>query len=451
MLGENEAKKICNQVISLLGKDAGEVMLRIDDEYLTRFANNHIHQNVSERNTRLMVKAHLGKSIGMANTNRLDTKALEEVVARAKTSAKASPDNPNYPGLPRLGKYQLVQAFDEITASCSPQERAEAVGKVCAQAKEKDLKAFGALATGTNEIAVANTEGVFTYHIGTRTGFSTVVMETDGDASGWAQRTAWRFEDIPVAELGAFAIKKVEMGKNPQDIEPGEYPVVLDPYATNDLVMQLNMHGMGAQAVQEGRSWMVNRIGKKVFSPTVSIWDDGSDPNGVPMPFDYEGIPKQRVDIVKEGVVIGPVYDHATAQKDGKASTGHKLPPEGFISKLTPIASNLFMAPGESSVEDMIALTKRGIYITRFWYTRVVHPSDCVVTGMTRDGAFLIEDGKIASALKNLRFTQSYVDALAGVEALGKETHLLTASSGRIPVRVPALKLKSFNFTGQTV
>ncbi len=450
MFGENEAKKICNQTLTLLGKDAGEVILKVYDETLTRFANNSIHQNVSERNVRMIVKAHLGKKVGMARTNRLDSKSLKEVVVRAKKNAEASPGNPDHPGLPGPEEYKLVQTFDELTAACSPQERAEAVGKVCAQAKKKGLKAFGALSTRTTELAIANTEGVFAYHIGTGARFSTVVMESDGDASGWAQRSSWRFEDIPVEELGASAVKKVEIGKNPRHLELGEYPVVLDPYATLDLLMMLNMSGMGAQTLQEGRSWMVNRMGKQVFSPSVSIWDDGLDPNGIPLPFDFEGIPKQRVDIVKEGIVIGPVYDHATAHKDGKVSTGHKGPPEPFLIRLGPIAFNLFMAPGDSTVEEMIASTKRGLYITRFHYTRPVHPSDCVVTGMTRDGAYLIEDGKIAYPVKNLRFTQSYVDALAGVEATGKNTYQLEASES-IYIRVPALKLKSFNFTGQTV
>lgn len=451
MIGENEAKNVCNKVLNLLGKDAGEVILRIDDEYLTRFANNYIHQNVAERNTQLTVKAHLGRRVGMANTNRLDDKALEEVVARAKANAQASPENPHYPGLPSFEKSKLVQSFDEITAACSPEDRAKAVGEVCNQTKDKSFKAFGALSTGINEIVVANTVGLFAYHAGTRATFSTVIMEQDGDASGWAKQASWRYEDIPVTELGEFALRKVELGRNPKAIEPGEYSVVLDPYATNDLIMSLNMHGMGANTVQEGRSWMVNRLGKQALSPCVNIWDDGTDPNGLPLPFDFEGVPKQRVDIVKGGVIMGPVYDLATAHNDKAKSTGHRLAPDVRWTRYNPLATNLFMGPGDSTVEEMIASTEYGIYITRFWYTRVVHPSDCVMTGMTRDGAFLIEGGKITTPLKNLRFTQSYVHALDGVEALGKKSHLIASSMGNFPLCIPAVKLKSFNFTGQTV
>jgi len=342
----------------------------------------------------------------------------------------------------------VVRSFDEITAEYAPEERAQAVKEVCDLAASKDLNAFGAFTTGVNELALANTEGLFAYHATTNADFQTVTMEKVGPASGWANQSGWKVDDIPVAALGIEAILKTDMGRDPQMPEPGEYTVVLDPYAVQDLVMMLNMTGMGANAVQEGRSWMNGRIGEQVISPTINIWDDGLDPNGVPMPFDFEGTPKQRVDIIKDGVVIGPVYDRTTAKKDHRESTGHGLPPSG--RGYSPLATNVFMAPGDSTVEEMIAATERGIYITRFHYTRPVHPANCVITGMTRDGAYWIEDGVIQYPLKNLRFTQSYVEALAGVEAIGNATQLMTAWNF-LAVRVPALKLKGFNFTGATV
>jgi predicted Zn-dependent protease len=194
---------------------------------------------------------------------------------------------------------------------------------------------------------------------------------------------------------------------------------------------------------------MNNRIGKKAMSAPVSIWDDGIDPQGLPAPFDFEGVPKQRVDIVCEGMALGPVYDRYTARKAGKTSTGHALPPAW--RSLGPIPTNLFMAPGEASLEELIRSTERGLYITRFWYTRLVHPRDCVVTGMTRDGVFQIEHGELAAPVKNLRFTQSYVQALDQVEALGKESRLLVSSYGTIAARVPAVKIDGFHFTGVTV
>jgi predicted Zn-dependent protease len=194
-------------------------------------------------------------------------------------------------------------------------------------------------------------------------------------------------------------------------------------------------------------------MGTQAMSPVVDIWDDGLNPGGLPLPFDSEGVPKRRVDLVSGGVVKGPVYDSKTAQKAGETNTGHALPPNlpAYMRGIGPIALNLFMSPGEASLDKMIASTERGVYITRFWYTRLVHPRDCVVTGMTRDGVFMIENGEIAYPVKNLRFTQSYVQALAGVEAIGRETRLLKTEYGSRALRVPALKLSSFNFTGITV
>jgi predicted Zn-dependent protease len=273
------------------------------------------------------------------------------------------------------------------------------------------------------------------------------------DASGRAHASGWRLRDIPVDALGREAVQKAARGREPQDIEPGVYPVVLDPYVTQDLLSMLNLYGMGALSVLEGRSWMNERIGERAMSPLVSIWDDGLDLYGVPQPFDYEGTPRQRVEIVTEGVVQGPVHDRRTAQKMGTSSSGHALSPlvPTYLRAYGPLALNLFMAPGDVGLDEMIASTERGLYITRFWYTRLVHPRDCVVTGMTRDGVFLIEDGEISRPLKNLRFTQSYVEALKFVEAVGNETRLLAEADSRMTFRVPALKIREFNFTGSTL
>jgi predicted Zn-dependent protease len=448
MIGRESAKTLSEDVLRRVGNDTAEVSIYTNDESLTRFANNGIHQNVAESDITIGVRIFLGSCEGTASTNRLETDALDEVVKRARANAEVSPENPDYPGLAGPATYAFVQSFDELTAEYSPQERAEAVREVCHLAASKDLNAFGAFTTGVSELVLSNTEGMFAYHMTTNADFQTVVMEVGGDASGWAQGSGWRVGDIPATTLGAEAIAKTEMGRDPRVIDPGEYTVVVDPYVTHDLLMMLNMTGMGANTVQEGRSWMIDRIGKQVFSPSVSIWDDGLDPNGVPIPFDFEGTPKQRVDIVKTGVVVGPVYDRATAKKENRESTGHGLPPNSRA--YSPLAMNLFMTPGESTVEEMIRSTERGLYITRFHYTRPVHPADCVITGMTRDGAYWIEDGVIQYPVKNLRFTQSYVEALAGVADIGVETRLITAM-GVVAVKVPPLKLKSFNFTGSTV
>jgi PmbA protein len=447
MIEEKETRKITDAILKRCGKNPAELTLMVFDAALTRFANNIIHQNVTERDAEVTLRFFVGKQIGTASTNRLDQAGLDELVERAKSFAQTSPEDPNYPGLPGPEVYQRVAAWDQSTASYTPEKRARAVGAVCQMSVEKGLNASGALSTGSSNLVVANTQGVFTYHSMTNADFQTVVMGSD--SSGRAQESAWKVDDLAVESLGKSAIETAMRGRNPIKIEPGEYTVVLEHYATDDIVSSLNFYGMGAQALEEGRSWMNDRIGQQLMSPLVSIWDDGLDPHGSPLPFDFEGVPKQRVDIVKQGIVMGPVYDRYSGAKMGKPSTGHATPLN--FRAFGPLALNLFMAPGAVSVDEMIASTKKGLYINRFHYTRLVHPSDCVITGMTRDGVFLIEDGQVTSSVKNLRYTMPYVKALANVEAVGKTARLLVGEFGGISTSVPALKIKGWNFTGSTV
>lgn len=447
MIEEKEARKITDSVLLRCKGNPAELTLLVYDASLTRFANNIIHQNVAERNAEVTLRYFIGKQIGTASTNRLDPTGLDELVERAKSNAKTSPEDPNYPGLPAPEAYQRVSAWDQATADYTPEKRARAVGAVCQMAVEKGLNGSGALSTGSSDLVVANTQGVFTYHRSTNADFQTVIMSDD--SSGWAQGSAWKLEDLAVESLGKDAVETAVRSHKPINIDPGEYTVVLEHYATDDIVSSLNYTGMGAQALQEGRSWMNDRIGEQLMSPLVSIWDDGLDVRGNPLPFDFEGVPKQRVDIVKQGVVMGPVYDRYSGAKMGKPSTGHAIPINfrGF----GPMALNLFMASGTDSMEDMIDSTKKGLYINRFHYTRVVHPRECVMTGMTRDGVFMIEDGQVTYPVKNLRYTMPYVKAMANVEAVGITAHLLVGEFGGMSTCVPALKINGWNFTGSTV
>ena len=451
MLERNQAQDISQQILNRCGKDPAEVVLVHKEEALTRFANNAIHQNVAENNLIIYLRMLLGKRLGMASTNRDDPEALDELVARARTNAQASPEDPNFPGFSEPASYPAIDSFDHPTAVYAPERRADLVGIICRLADEKGLNASGAFSTGVIGISVANSQDVFAYHAISEADIQTVVMAED--SSGRAQASAWKVSDLDPESIGRDAIHKAEHGRNPRAVEVGEFPVILDPYVTDDLLDMLNENGMGGQTVLDGRSWMNDRFGEQVLSPEVSIWDDGLDPMGMPMPFDSEGSPKRKVDIVAQGVIKNPVYDRKTAQKAGTSSTGHALPPyfPPFMHSIGPVGLNLFMTPGETSLEDMIHSTQRGLYITRFWYTRLVHPRDCVVTGMTRDGVFMVENGEITYPVKNLRFTQSYVQALANVETIGKETILLKSEYGSHAKRVPALKLSSFNFTGVTV
>ncbi len=447
MFGRTELKKLSDGVLKRAKSDPAEVLLVSEAQNLTRFANNYIHQNVAERNITLIMRLLRGKRLGLATTNRLDGEGLDRLVERARANAEVSPEDPDYPGLPEPADYPAVEGFDQETADYSPKNRAKAVGALCRQSSEHGLNGSGLFSTGTSEIVIANTRGVFGYHACTNADFQ--ILVAGEDSSGREQGSGWQVSTIPVESLGQLAMETAEDGRNPRSIDSGEYTVVLTPYATEDLLNMLNYYGMGAQAVLEARSWMCDRMGKKVMSNLVDIWDDGVDSSGVPTPFDFEGVPKKRVNIVEKGVVKSPVFDRITAKKMGEVTTGHALPPT--MRSFGPIATNLFMAPGTGSTEEMIKSTGRGLYVSRFWYTRLVHPRDCVITGMTRDGVFLIENGELAYPVKDLRFTQSYVEALANVEGVSNETRLLMSEFGGQATRVPGLKVSAFTFTGLTV
>lgn len=448
---EVELRGLAERALELAAADRAEVLIYGGEKALTRFASNAIHQNVAEENRKLYLRLIQDGRVGIAASNRLDGDSLRSVARRAREAAAESPRAERPPQLASPTEGQKVQSFDAAASSFRPEQRAEVVREVCQMAAAHDSLAYGAFELDVRQTSYANTQGAYHYHAGTRVEFQTVVR-TNG-SSGWARQANWQLERVPVRELGEQALRKAIDGAGAQALEPGELPVVLDPYATADLLAMLNTPGMSAKAVAEGRSWMNERIGELAMSELVSIWDDGCDPAGLPQPFDSEGISKQKVEIVSGGVVRGPVYDQASADLAGRLSTGHALALDlpSIARRYSPLASNLFMASGTQTTEELIASTERGLYITRFWYTRHVHPRDCVVTGMTRDGVFLIESGRLGPAIKDLRFTQSYVEAMRNVEAVGSENRLITEDFLSTAVNAPAVKIGKFRFTGATV
>ena len=451
MLGEAEAKSIAEQILGSVQADSAEVVISSKASDLTRFYKNSVHQNVEEKEVRVHLKAWVGTRSGMASTNALDEASLNELANKVAEIVATSPESQAIPTLTQPTSQPGVASLDQAVIEQSPQARAEAVRQVCEAAAERGQAAYGAYMVETKELAVANSEGHFGYHAGSLADFQTVVR--NNGASGWAQASHWKLDEVPVQSLGEEAIGKATDAVGPQSMKPEILTVVLDPYATVDLLQMLALPGMSGQAVAEGRSWISNRIGEQSMDEAVSIWDDGLDLGGVPQPFDSEGEPKQRLDIIRDGVVKGGVYDRETASRQGRQSTGHALSPDfpPMIRMYSPLPTNLFMAPGDKSTQEMIESTERGMYITRFHYTRHVHPRDCVVTGMTRDGVFLIEDGKIQGPVKDFRFTQSYVEALNNVEAIGSETRLVVDDFLKAAVLAPAVKIRDFRFTGATV
>ncbi len=427
--------------------DQTEVFAVEHDESLTRFANNFVHQNVTERNVSITVRSVIGTKIGIAVSNDSRPQSLRDLARRAHEIAKLQPENPEFKGLPNPEPTTSVDAFDRNVAECTPEERAAAAGVICRRSANAGCTAAGSITTAAFNLGVANSKGVFAEHRSTLMDASTVIMGSN--SSGWAQSSGWRMDAVEPESLATEALLKVRMGGDPIDYEPGEYTVILDPYATADLVEMLAYDGMSAQAVQEGRSWMNGRIGQRIMPDSVTTVDDGFVTAGIPLPFDFEGVPKKPLAIIEGGIAQGPVYDKYTADReDGRRSTGHATPPSPQ-GRFGPMPMNLFLRTGTTSLEAMIKSTKLGLYITRFWYTRTVHPREAVITGMTRDGTFVVRDGEIAHPIKSLRFTQSYVEALKYTEAIGSTPRLLRSGMGGA-TSVPPVKLAKFRFTSST-
>jgi predicted Zn-dependent protease len=439
-------RELAGIVLDASPAEQTEVLAIEQNDSLTRFANNCIHQNVTERNCQITVRSVIGTKVGIAVSNDTRRESLEELAKRAYDVTKLQPENPEFKGLPQPEPVIARASFDTRTAQCTPEERAGGVAAICRKAAAHGCSAAGSFTTSIAAMGVANTNGIYAYDESTLADATTVVMGTN--SSGWSQRSGWSLGSIDTNEMADEALAKTRLGVDPVDCAPGEYTVVLDPYAVADIMDLLAFDGMGALAFQEERSWLNGRIGKANMAGIVTIVDDGTDPAGIPMPFDFEGVPKKATAIVERGAAVGPVYDSFTAsRKNGSRSSGHATPPSPQ-GRFGPAPFNLFLRPGAASTEEMIRSTKHGLYITRFWYTRTVHPRDAVVTGMTRDGTFLIRDGEIAQSVKSLRFTQSYVEALMHAEAIGSAPRALRSAFGA--TTVPAVKLAQFKFTSST-
>ena len=433
-----ELKEFISGVLQRSPAEQTEVMVTEWDSALTRFANNGIHQNVAERNVSVRIRVVKDGKTGVASINQMNETAATDVLNRATAIADLQTKGEVVP-MPGPAPAQPVEAWSNATAAATPEERADFVEAICVKARRAGLKAFGAYSTSAGQLAIANSLGVFHHHRSTQATVNSVIM---GDAgSGYADRGAVDVGELDKDELAAEVIDKAERNQNAQPVEPGDYEVVLEEYAVAEMLEFMSFMGFSALAAQEERSFM--RLDERITGENVSIWDDALDPSGLPVSFDFEGVPKQRVDLITRGVARGLVYDQLTAQRAGRQSTGHGLPAPNTEG---PFAVNLFMEPGTTAKAELLSDIKRGIWVTRFWYVRIVHPKASIITGMTREGTFLIENGRITRPVKDLRFTQSILDALNGTLALSRTTKLQIGEYIGA-TRVPAIRLKAFAFT----
>lgn len=423
-----------------------EAVLLIEEQGLTRYANSIIHQNMKLENATLTIRAAQEGRVGVASTNRLDRESIAAAVERARTIAANSQPNPAFAGLPAPTSSAPALAPDpavDRTRAATPQERARAVATVIAAAREAGLSVAGACSTEYFWMGVANTHGV---RAAARTSAAELRCVSTGPTStGFAADAAHDVARLDPARVAREAIDTALRSAEPRTVAPGDWEVVLSPVAVGELLNFLSFLGFGALAYQEGRSFLTGRLGEQLFDPQLTLRDDPTDRCGLPWAIDPEGTPTVPLTLVEDGTACALAYDYTTAHKDGVRSTGHALPQPNTDG---PHPRSLFLAPGAATVADLIAGTRRGLYITRFWYTRVVHPVRTTLTGMTRDGTFLIENGALSGGVKNLRYTDDLLRVFQQVAGLGRETRLVRSWLGA--ARVPALHLPSFHFTGGT-
>ena len=440
-----ELRRISEEALRLAPAKDAEVIVFDRDTALTRFAAGEIHQNVAERDVSVRIRVVDAGRFGVASTNKVNADSLREAAERALEAARRQPARDLTPPLAPPATV-TPPPIDPATAGATPDDRAELVAAICARAEADGVSAYGALGTGVTTYAIANSNGLFM--AAPRTVANLQVATIAGDGHGFADRASTRLAAIDAEGAAQEAVRKALDTRNATAIEPGVYPVVLEEAAVAELVEYLSYIGFSGLAVEEGRSFM--RLGETITGDRIHIWDDGNDDAGLPMPFDFEGVPKQRVDLITDGVATGLVHDMASAMRAGVESTGHGLPAPNPMGAW---ASNLFMAGGDAAGKpDLLKGIERGVWVTRFWYVNIVHPRQTVLTGMTRDGTFLIENGEVTRPIKNMRFTQSVMEALAGATALTRDLKLVAGSDYDFTeaLTVPAIRLERFNFTSVT-
>lgn len=426
------------------GAEAAEAVASAGSSALTRFAGNRIHQNVAETDAQVSMRAVVGDRSGVASTNRTDTESLMACARAAVAAATASPPDPDFPGLPAPRPVAAARPVPSATRDFDATARAQAVSRIVAHSSAHGLTAAGGIKVVDQAVAITNTLGVDVAAdmVGLR---ATVLSMGDESGSGWASFVSADAAGLDADALGEQAASLALRTRDAGELAPGAYAVVLAPEAVADIIEFMGWLAFGAKSVEEGRSALSGRLGEKIAALSVSIADDAFEPLGMGLPFDFEGQPKSRVPLIEAGLAAGFVTDSYWAARTGRENTGHALPaPNGY----GPLPINMVMAAGDSSLDELVAGVERGVYVTRFHYVNVEDPVPVTLTGMTRDGTFMIENGRITRPLRNLRFTQSAVEALDNVRGITAQRSLIGSESN--PVLVPGLLIDSFRFTGQT-
>jgi PmbA protein len=447
--GSERALELAERAWRAAEADEADAVAELDESGFARFAASEVHQPTLIRDETVTLRVVRDGRIGCAVTNRIDDDGLREAARRAGEAADSAKPDPDYPGLQPPTAAPAVEGFDEEIAALTPEDQAAAAGAAIEAAPRYGL--YGYFTSGVTQLAVSSSTGHAVSQA--MTDASVLAIAASDDESGYAEATSWKASELDPGAVAQEAAEKAARTKGAAELEAGTHAAVLEPYAFSELLWYFGFSSLNALACLEGRSYFSGRIGEQVFHASFNLADDGLDPAGLPKSFDFEGAPKQRVAIVEDGVAKDVVWDRRTAKKadDDRASTGHALsaPAQGF----GPLPLNLSLAGGSLSRDELVERVDRGIYVTRLHYLGVVDPREGIITGMTRDGTFRIEGGKVTRPLVNLRFTTSFPKLAESLIGLGEDVELVNRSDfydERYPfgTLVPTVATGAFTIVG---
>ncbi|KGQ19351.1 TldD protein [Lysobacter dokdonensis DS-58] len=436
ILNEEQAKAILDKVVKLSKADQCTAQLTGSADGNIRFALNNISTSGIVEDTELAVEVAFGNRVGVATINEFDDAALERVVRRAEDLARLAPENPEF--MPAIEKqtYKATPTFSESIAAITPEFRAQVAADSIAPCKNEKLIAAGFLEDGQSFVAFANSKGNFGYQRATSFDYTCTVRTEDGRGSGWVGRNVKDAGEFKADDDVRVAMRKASESADAKALEPGKYTVILEPAAAAGLISFM-MNFFGAREADEGRSFLSkkgggNKVGEQVYDPRVNFHSDPADPDAPVFPWDGEGLPRERLPIVQNGKIANMQYSRYWAKKQGKKANAEP--------------GNLIMSGGDKTTAQLVAGTQKGILVTRTWYIRLVDPQTVLLTGLTRDGTFYIENGQIKHPVKNFRFNESPVIMLNNIEELGKPVRVAGDESSLI-MMIPPMKLRDFTFT----
>jgi len=460
MLTQSQASDIFLRLRKYSTAEEVEAVFSGGTSALTRFANNAIHQNVAEENYNVSVRTAFGGRTARASTNKFDDASLKRVVAASENLVRVQHPDPDLLPMPSscgaaaAARAKVPSRHFAETAAITPELRAEAVGKIVAMARKQNLTTAGIFSSAESIEGLFNSRGLSDWH--TQTSAEISITMLGGDSSGWQKANSPDVGNLDLLALAEVAARKAVESAAPREVPAGKLTVILEPAAVLDIVGFM-FWDFGGQAILDERSFLNNRIGTRLFGENINIWDDVSHPLQSNAPFDGEGICRQRVPLVEKGIVQRVVYARGTAEKMKKSehaakvgiieATGHGFPLPNEMGEM-PLNIVFGATAQPQTVDQMVRSTDHGILVTRLWYIREVDPYEKILTGMTRDGTFLIENGKVQCGVRNFRFNESLIHMLSNVEAMSMPVRASGEES--FDMVVPAMRVRDFNFTEVT-